>query len=39
MDWCNHEVNGTTLDPKVQYPEMVSDYIKSAHKKKNIYTL
>ena len=23
MDWCHTEINGTQLDPKVQYPEMV----------------
>ena len=23
MDWCNTKINGTQLDPKVQYPEMV----------------
>ena len=22
MDWCNTNINGTQLDPKVQYPEM-----------------
>ena len=24
MDWCNTDINGTQLDPKVQYPQMVS---------------
>ena len=24
MDWCSTDINGTKLDPKVQYPEMVS---------------
>ena len=24
MDWCNTKINGTQLDPKVQYPQMVS---------------
>ena len=24
MDWCNTKVNGTELDPKVQYAQMVS---------------
>ena len=23
MDWCNTDINGTQLDPKVQYPQMV----------------
>ena len=23
MDWCSTDINGTKLDPKVQYPEMV----------------
>jgi alpha-galactosidase len=22
MDWCNTDINGTQLDPKIQYPEM-----------------
>ena len=28
MDWCNTDINGTKLDPKVQYPEMVRDSIQ-----------
>lgn len=24
MDWCNTKVNGTQLDPKVQYAQMVN---------------
>ena len=23
MDWCNTKINGTELDPKTQYPQMV----------------
>ena len=23
MDWCNTKINGTQLDPKEQYPQMV----------------
>ena len=23
MDWCDTDVNGTQLNPKIQYPEMV----------------
>ena len=23
MDWCNTNINGTQLDPKVQYAQMV----------------
>jgi alpha-galactosidase len=23
MDWCNTNINGTQLNPKVQYPQMV----------------
>ena len=23
MDWCNTNINGTELEPKVQYAEMV----------------
>ena len=25
IDWCNSKVNGTALDPKVQYAQFVSD--------------
>ena len=31
MDWCNTKVNGTQLDPKVQYAEMVKPVNASHH--------
>lgn len=27
MDWCNTKVNGSELDPKDQYPQMVRNEI------------
>ena len=31
MDWCNSKVNGTQLEPRVQYPQMVSCIMRYNH--------
>lgn len=34
MDWCNTEINGSQLDPKTQYPQMVRVFSVQNHPNK-----